>query len=727
MSGRALLALLAALVGCYQYAPRTLPAPSSPVPQPAAEPGGLLAGFGRADITAAPGAGLFGYGPEGRQARGYRLRLYARALVLQDSAGERIAIVVADLGAISPLLHRLVADRVVGETGIGADRLLLAATHTHSAPSHFLGAKLYNDHSASVAGFDSLLVEFLVTRIAEAVRNAADSLRPARAAWGIASVWGHTRNRSYGAFTLNDPTPDLPTPPAELQLDERCSAVDPRWAMLRVDLLDATSGDYVPAGALSIFAVHGTANASANDLLDGDVHALVERGLERHIDTLNRRALGFRPHAVHLMANGTAGDVSADWPADTRCGAYSLRPIARPAGPHTPPEPEGWQPPPRDSVAACLEAVRTYMEGWGSSVSARAISLFNRLGTELRDDLRLARAFRTVALKGESAPEGLCREPKLGSATLVGSEDGNTRYNDWRFLGLVPIVFEEGNSAVKESNRGCQGPKRIALFPFHDLAAGPHGFPEVAQFMVVRIGSMLVGAVPAEVTTTAGVRMKEAMLSEAGGQKVTMDSVALITLANGHLQYVTTREEYAAQHYEGASTLYGPGTAEVFQDQLVSLVRELSDASVHPRGISVGPITVYPGKHRSIIPPASAGPPLERIDRVVEELGCRGDTLIVRWLDAYPGRLIPADGPLLRIEREAEAGRWETAVWDDDPHLEVRALRPRARRGYLWEARWRMPAGAAGLHRVALVARQGLPALTGDAFRACQGGPPRRP
>ena len=85
-----------------------LPAPVSPPSQPPAD-GTLRAGFGRADITPPPGLGLMGYGPEGLRAIGYRQRLYARALVLEDAAGERLSFVALDLGQVSVLLQRRIA------------------------------------------------------------------------------------------------------------------------------------------------------------------------------------------------------------------------------------------------------------------------------------------------------------------------------------------------------------------------------------------------------------------------------------------------------------------------------------------------------------------------------------------------------------------------------------------------------------------------------------------
>lgn len=720
-----LTALLPATAACYNYTPQLLPDAPSPAPvRPPGPTSGLRAAFGRADITPPPGVGLFGFGPESERARGHRTRLYARSLVLEDRRGERIAFVALDLGAASPLLHRRVAERVVGATGIGADRLILSATHTHTGPNHFYGAKLYNDRGSSVAGFDTVMVKFLAERVAASITEAVLQLSPARAAWGREAFWGHTRNRSYDAFTLNDPQATLPTPPPDVSLSREERSVDPTWTMLRVDLFDRDRGRYEPAGALSIFAVHGTANPAVTDLFDGDLHALLERGLEHHIDRTNGQPQEFRPRAIHLVVNGTSGDVSPAWPKASRCPPRQLAPAFRPAGPRGPPPAESWQEPSPETRAACLGAARDYVEQAGAALSARAIALFDRLHAPLSDDLLVGRAFRTIAVRGPAAPPGLCPKPKMGMAALAGADDGYTRYHRWRFLGLIDIGYEEGGSAIDRGARDCHAPKRTALWPFHDMIAGPHGFPEAAQFEVVRIGGMVLGFVPIEVTTTVGARMKAAMQTAVPANRLPQDSIALVTLSNGYLQYVTTREEHAAQSYEGASNIYGPGGADVYGGLLAMLTQRLyADSDPVLAGSSypaLDSLVVYPGKPKSIFPSSTAGPPAQRIQRRFEEPRCRGDTLMVGWIDAYPGRLIPADGPIVRIERRSAEGTWQPVVWDDDPNLEVRALRPRGDQGYLWAARWTPKSAAGGPIRAVLVERPGFAETTGRPFEGCR-------
>ena len=278
------------LLGCVPGKPRWLVAPYSSAPTPPTREAVLHAGIGRADITPYPGLGLAGNGPEGKRAVGYRTRLYARAILLQDPAGERVALVVADLPHISILLHREVAARVRRAIGMGVDRLILSATHTHSGPGHFYETHQLNGITSRVPGYDTTVVRFLADAIAQAVTDAANDLHPARLAWRAMPVWGHTRNRMYDAFRRNAPL-ESPFGPAPSDLDPARKSVNPLWTMLRIEVRDTNSpreGPFRPAAAYSVFALHGTGNTSENELYDGDIHALVERGLERHIDSLRR-------------------------------------------------------------------------------------------------------------------------------------------------------------------------------------------------------------------------------------------------------------------------------------------------------------------------------------------------------------------------------------------------------------------------------------------------------
>ena len=703
---RAQLALAVSLVasGCsIAYHELQLPSPISARPAPAALPG-LRAGFGRADITPPPGVGLAGNGPEGRRAAGYRVHLYARALLLEDRTGERVALVVADLAQVTPNLHRLTAARIRDSTGIGADRLVIAATHVHSGPGHFYAERQYNQSTSRVEGYDSMMVEFLVSRFTRAVLDARRDLRPARVAWSATAVWGHTRNRSYEAFLRNKPDWTSPAPVTP-GLDPTHRAVNPLWTLLRVDQRGVGADSaYRPAGAFSVFAVHGTADAPENELLDAGIHGIIERGLERHVDSLSRRGAGY-----HLVANGAEGDVSPDWPAQSRCGAPMLRPVVGPGGPRTPPAPWEWRDPAPAWMALCLAAARRYVNTAGDSLAARAVALFDSLGPGLRGDLRVGVAFRTLRLKGDPR---LCPYPETGVSTLAGAEDGRTRLYGWRLFGIFPIGLEEGRHAIRPNPRDCQREKRVALGGLQrKLVVGEHGLPEVAQLSVIRLGDLLLGVVPAELTTRAGAQIERAIADSARAAGLAPRAVTIVGLANGYMQYVTTDAEYGEQAYEGGSTLFGPNSAAVLADELGKLAASQVRSGASPAN-PVDSIAAYPGKSQAILPRRTAGPSPERVTRVVLSQACAGDTLVVQWRDLHPGRLVPADGPVLRIERLA-GERWDTVAWDDDRELEIHAVRSLGDRGYVWEARWHHPARA-GPFRVVLVARVGLAEVTGD-------------
>lgn len=658
----------------------------SPKPQPGTE-SALQAGFARVDITPPPGVGLAGNGPEGAEARGYRLRLYARVLVLADGGGDRLALVVADLPLSSALLHRRVAQQTVTD-GIGVDRLVIAVTHTHAGPGHFFEAAGYNDQGSSVVGFDPVMVDSLTARIARAVHAAVVDLRPARVAWGSRAVWGYTRIRSLPAMLRNIPPPTAPAE-APTGLTQEYRLVDPELAMLRVDQRDPATGAFRPAGAFSIFAMHGTGNAPSNDLLDADIHGLVERRLERHIDRdLNHVSeSGFVPRAVYLFANGAEGDVSPAWPPQSRCDVPKLETFPALDGPFTRALWQ-WRPPTDTHLASCRHAARRAVARIGAGVGDSAVALFDALGAVLTDRLELGRAFATLSLRDSARALGICPEPAVGMSTLVGADDAHTRMLGWRLFGVFDIGLEQGSP--NPDVPGCQAHKRKLLDGW--LGDLPNRLfvsktlPSYAQVTVLRLGNRVIGAVPGEVTTTAGRRMREQMLAGAREAGLPVSAALILGHANGYLEYITTSEEYTAQYYEGGSTIYGPGEAAMFGRALARLAASVSAGDSLPAA-AAPPLDLVVGHQRRVVPRrSSSGVPPPRIERV----WCSGDTLYA-WLQLGAAGEWPvatgdvAAGP--RVEVVVNDATRTVVSWDDDPALE---LRLRSRRAGLawWDLRW---------------------------------------
>ncbi|MHB1560754.1 MAG: LamG-like jellyroll fold domain-containing protein [Isosphaeraceae bacterium] len=122
-------------------------------------------------------------------ARADRVRdpVRVKALVLDDGS-TRLAIVVVD----TCMMPRDLIDRAKAmareRTGIPVDRMLVSATHTHSAPSVM---------GALGTPADEAYAAILPARIAEAISHAAANLEPARAGWAAVDDAEHTHCRRW--------------------------------------------------------------------------------------------------------------------------------------------------------------------------------------------------------------------------------------------------------------------------------------------------------------------------------------------------------------------------------------------------------------------------------------------------------------------------------------------------------------------------------------------------
>lgn len=115
-------------------------------------------------------------------------------------------------------------------------------------------------------------------------------------------------------------------------------------------------------------------------------------------------------------------------------------------------------------------------------------------------------------------------------------------------------VHELANKEIK-----AHLPKPIALV-LGDAA--PTLLEKELPLQIIRIGSLAILGIPAELTTMAGRRLRKALLEFLAPAGIT--HIALGTYSNYYSQYVSTYEEYQKQNYEGASTLYGPHTLKAY-------------------------------------------------------------------------------------------------------------------------------------------------------------------
>lgn len=116
--------------------------------------------------------------------------LHARSLVLHEKvSGTRVAIAIVDSCMIPRTMCDAIKKEVTAKTGIATDHILIAATHTHNAPSvmHYcLGTKA-----------DPKYTKFLPPRVVEAIVNANEALQPAKAGWAVFDADDFTKTRRW--------------------------------------------------------------------------------------------------------------------------------------------------------------------------------------------------------------------------------------------------------------------------------------------------------------------------------------------------------------------------------------------------------------------------------------------------------------------------------------------------------------------------------------------------
>ena len=92
-------------------------------------------GAAQVDITPAHPIRLNGFGFRRQESQGVYQRVWAKALAIEDETREPALVITLDVLGITDDLRREIARRLEKKTGLRPERLTIAATHTHTAPS----------------------------------------------------------------------------------------------------------------------------------------------------------------------------------------------------------------------------------------------------------------------------------------------------------------------------------------------------------------------------------------------------------------------------------------------------------------------------------------------------------------------------------------------------------------------------------------------------------------
>jgi hypothetical protein len=480
-------------------------------------------GVAEVEITPKEYIGLAGYSKAGKIAKGTRYPLFARALYLEDSGGNKAALCFLDLWCASLyLLHTAALQTLTGYSGLAASQLILAGTHTHAGPGRYFGNHLYDTVVSLDCGFDRKVADFLAGRIAHCVNQAAQSAVPARLGIASAPVWYVSRNRARPAFLENPEAaswnldgpgqgapPDLP--------DASHFAIDPRVFCLAAVSADANAK---LLGAFGTFSCHATALGLNNNQYDPDWPRIACEVAAQQL-----AAGGASP--IVALADSAGADITP-MQCDEQHGAALVQSVGK---------------------------------GVGDGIAAAAQQAINNAA-----DFTVEMHFAELSPSAANTHLG-CLEPcitpppkpwAIGVTTIGGATDGHSGFN-----------VGDSNIGKDFDHRDPQFPKTLAfgsvgqallrlilqlapasVLPMHTLKVAGHQF---ATF-------------PGEPTITTAFRLEKALKAATGAA-----SASIIGYAGDYSGYYPTHEEYMLQRYEGASMIRGRHASQEISDALVRL------------------------------------------------------------------------------------------------------------------------------------------------------------
>lgn len=254
------------------------------------------AGAATSNITPPLGISLNG-GMQDRTAGHIHDELHARALVL-ESGQQRIAMVVCDSCMLPQSVLNKAKHLAHGHTGIPLDRMLISATHTHTAPT--VAGVFQSEPNEEYA-------DFLALRISDGIRRAVHNLAPAKVGWGLGREPTQVFNRRWKmkpGTKLVDPfgKPDqvrMNPPVASAELDEPAGPIDPE-----VGVLSLRTREDRPLAVLANYSLHYVGGTGGSDV-SADYYGAFAARLKQLVDPGDGD-----PPFVGMMSNGTSGNIN---------------------------------------------------------------------------------------------------------------------------------------------------------------------------------------------------------------------------------------------------------------------------------------------------------------------------------------------------------------------------------------------------------------------------------
>lgn len=250
------------------------------------------AGAAIVDVTPTKLPAIVNGGLVRRRVGEVKTRLNARALALSDGTTKLVIVVVDSCMLPRPLLDE-VKQRAESRTGVPMDRLLISATHTHSAPASMacLGTDIDPDY-----------VPLVKLKIVDAIAAALAKLQPARIGFGKENAADFTALRRWirRPDRITDDPFGNPTVRATMHAGSNWDNVtgesgpeDPDLSLVSIQ-----SEDGRPLAVLANFSMH---YFSGERGLSADYFGLFCEGLKQRIAPAGE--------FVGIMSHGCSGDI----------------------------------------------------------------------------------------------------------------------------------------------------------------------------------------------------------------------------------------------------------------------------------------------------------------------------------------------------------------------------------------------------------------------------------
>ncbi len=609
-------------------------------------------------------------------------RLYARAFAMESPCnGRRVMFVSIDTGLMSSAIREAVLAEIAADDALAkrydARNVMLSVTHTHSDPNTGL---VGNNNGLQV------LAGGIFAAIAQADANLRANPEAGQLRLASGELLNTNINRSKPAFANN------PATEREEFLNSRGEEVQVNKRMLQLELYRA---DGEPAGLINWFGVHPTVIGPSQFYVSGDVKGVASLGFEALMNT-NYRAMGGESTFVAAFAQADEGDSSPN--------------IFIEEFPHPDPRRGGGVDDLDSNAISAHKQLARAVELYGTGSTVRGPVDFRLLRIPI-DNITVDDPTVLASLQHPAeldAPVKRTCTGILGASFGAGAEDGPgptieglkcsddpdllaaavTDIETLSGLGLEGFPGGWPTNLIPGQLASTAAMCNVALLPpilgdFSCQAEKPVLLPRGAAelpLQLFRIGNFAILGVPWEVTTTSARRLRRLLLTELG--PVGVDTMVVAGLVNDYVHYLTTREEYATQQYEGASTLYGPWTLAAVQQESLRMARSMRDESEGPAGpppaarsdltLANGPIDLpnLNGTAGSVLTqPASNVQP--------------GEIISAEFVAGHPGNDLRLQQSFVTVERQTTDGDWVAVVEDRDPRLL-----------YIWNALIPLPVAA---------------------------------